>query len=92
MDVSVVDKYACQYTDPISVAVTGYESRAYRRPDHVSDCSAARLRRGPAHARRGRAQWTASSCIIVIETPTAAEFQTFEPLAETLLSTLKFTP
>ena len=30
--------------------------------------------------------------IVVIEAPSAAEFQTFEPLAETLLSTLKFTP
>ena len=81
-DVTVVDKYACQATDPLSVAITGYVEGV---SDAVSLAAGETIRLEVApHGGR--------LLIVVIEAPSAAEFQTFEPLAETLLSTLKFTP
>jgi hypothetical protein len=81
-DVTVVDKYACQTSDPLSVAITGYVEGV---SDAVSLDSGEQIRLEAApHGGR--------LLIIVIEARSAAEFQTFEPQAETLLSTLKFTP
>ncbi len=81
-DVTVVDKYACQTTDPLSVAITGYVEGV---SDTVSLAAGEQIRLEAApHGGR--------LLVIVIEARSAAEFQTLEPLAETLLSTLKFTP
>jgi class 3 adenylate cyclase len=85
LDVSVVEKDACQYTEPVSVAVTDYEpGNRVTKFGLVLDAGA-RLR-VEVSSHDGKL------IIIVIKAPSVAEFQTFEPLAEKLLSTLKFSP
>ena len=86
MDVTVVDQYACQYTSPISVAITGNENfGGFETAGAVVLNTGERLRLEAA-SRDGRL------IVMIIEAPSATEFDAFEPLAEKALSALKFTP
>ncbi len=77
-DVSIVEKYACQSTDPISVAIAPSGSGAYGLVLNAGE----RLRL-EVSSRDGL-------ILILVEAPSAAEFATFAPLAEKILSTLRF--
>ena len=78
-DVSLVDQYACHFTAPVSVAVTGGQTDT-----HLTFNEGGRLRL-ELSSRGGL-------FLIVITAPSATEFATFEPLAEQLLTTLDFAP
>ena len=77
-DVSVVKQFACQYTAPVSVAVAPSGSGTF----------------GLALSAGERVRLEVSSrdglILIVIRAPSAAEFATFAPLAEKILSTVRF--
>ena len=85
IDVSVVDKYACSYTAPHSVAVTDYEPQA-RYTEAALVLDEGQEYRLEVASRDGRL------ILIVLQAPSATELGTFEPLAEKVLDTLDFTP
>jgi hypothetical protein len=85
-DVSVVDRDACQYSTPPSVAVTGTENFGA-----VESAGTVTLTGGEAF-RLDVASRDSKLILIITEAPSAPELQALEPLAERILIALKFPP
>ena len=83
-DVSLVDRYACPYTSPASVAV------AAGVPGNRPTASALVLSAGE-RLRLEVSSRDSKLILILIEAPNPAEFTTLQPLVETILSSLNFT-
>ena len=96
IDVSVIAKYACQYTTPVSVSVTGYHNGG-RVDTFVLAASVIGFEPGLVFNAgvRTRVEVAARDgqlVLIVLAAPSAAEFASFEPLAEAILGTITFSP
>jgi class 3 adenylate cyclase len=84
-DVNIVDKGACQYTTPVSVAVTDYQPGNRITVTALTLTAGERLRL-EVSSRNGEL------ILVLIEAPSSTEFNTLEPLAERILETLVFAP
>ncbi|MFI5260999.1 MAG: adenylate/guanylate cyclase domain-containing protein [Candidatus Limnocylindrales bacterium] len=82
-DISIIDAAACQTTDPISVSITPCTAP-------LTDACIA-LDSG-VRQRLEVSSRDSKLILILIEAPSAAEFDTLAPLAEKILSTLTFPP